>query len=346
MMQVNLKGSYYNMGIEYGKMIKNKLTLPNPENEQIKWATECEPIVKKYASGLLEEIQGIADSTDISYEQLIAYLLYHPPGIGKYFNSNAPINLKQNCTVFAISGERTKDGRPIFARNYDYDSENQNYFHAFNTHPNNKLRSLGFSDHMVGRYGGVNESGLAVAITAMPFYNGKPSSGILLNIATRWMLDSFETTKEAVEYLNNIPHCEGVHYVIADKSSNIAKIETTPEKVNVIYANNGLVLATNHFVSDEMKPLTIELKEENSGTTVKRYNGVSEWYETTDKEIDIDSIKYILSDHDNAVCDHFIMDGEEKYSTIWSWIVSLGSDNIDLCVGSPCKNGYKSFKLG
>lgn len=331
---VTLSGTYYEMGYEYGKMSKARLSLPDADTKDRKYASKCKEHVLEHIPSILEEVQGIADSTDINFELLITYLLYIPSATTWFFHAQ-PLG----CTIFAVSGDETVDGFPIYARNYDWEYEKQDQLALFQIQPEGKLKSIGFADHMSGRYGGVNEAGLAAGITIMPYYNRKLQPGVPAWIATRWIIDTFKTTREAVTFLETIPHCEGYQFVLADSEGAIAKVEVAPEQVNTIPATKFTV-ATNHFQSEKMSQYSCEITDEIAGTTFTRLEKVNHWFEANKGNIDLDAVKRVLSGHENGVCDH-----QEWGGTIWSWIALLGTGNVEICAGPPCTHEYESYRL-
>lgn len=53
---VNLKGSYYEMGLCQGQLLKQVgFTLPAPEEKMVKFARQCEAVVGQYMPELVEE---------------------------------------------------------------------------------------------------------------------------------------------------------------------------------------------------------------------------------------------------------------------------------------------------
>ncbi|MFX0067291.1 MAG: C45 family autoproteolytic acyltransferase/hydrolase [Candidatus Hermodarchaeota archaeon] len=346
MKNLKLKGSYYEMGAQLGKMIKGRLELPEPDNKKQEWVLNCERVMNQYTPELLEEIQGITDAANLEKTRFNAIILYDFSFIKNFYTATSPI---QRCTIFTIPRQHTETGKPVIARNYDWLTEVQEYFAMHQIHPTKKERNVLFTDHYVGGYGGVNEAGLACGLTAAAYYNGDIKPAMMLNMTMRWMLDSFQNTEDAVAFLEEVPHSEGIIYLIADKHGVSARVEASPDKVFTTYAQDEFLIATNHFQSKEMQQLENKITEANAHTTITRLEGISHWYYTQKKPVTIDSIKSILKDHEYGVCDHqqgvsYNEDGnreeEDIAGTLWSWIATLGTNEVEICVGSPCKNDY------
>jgi predicted choloylglycine hydrolase len=346
MKNLTLEGSYYEMGTQLGKMIEGRLDLPEANAKKQEWASKSESVIGQYTPELLEELQGIADAANLEKTRLNAIILYDCSNIKNFYTTTSPM---QHCTVFTIPKEHTESGKPVIARNYDWLTEVQEYFAMHRIHPTNKERNILFTDHYVGGYGGVNEAGLACGCTIAAYYNGNIKPAMMINMAMRWILDSFRNTEDAVAFMEEVPLSEGSIYLIADKRGVSARVEATPDKVFTTYAHDEFLIATNHFQSKEMQQLENKITEANAHTTITRLEGITRWYNTQKKPITIDSIKSILRDHEHGVCDHqqgvsYNEDGDREYEdiagTLWSWITILGTNEVEICVGSPCKNDY------
>ncbi|MHA2334394.1 MAG: C45 family autoproteolytic acyltransferase/hydrolase [Candidatus Hodarchaeales archaeon] len=331
--QIKFQGTYYEMGLQYGKMIKDNIVLPEADTKKLDWVLKCEDEMERYTPGLLDELQGIADAANLEIKDLNAVILYEPFTIKRFVNHTPTMN---HCTAFIIPGTNAEGGHPVFARNYDWLAESQEHFAVHRINPANKLQNMLFTDHYVGGFGGVNEAGLACAVTAMPYHNCSFKPGILLNIAVRWILDNYHEVEAAVNFLEEIQNCEGNLYLIADETGTNARVEVSPDKVFTTYSQDEFLGATNHFQSEEMQHLQREIPK----SELKRIEGITSWYNNQEKPITIDFVKTILRDHEYEVCAHV-----EEGGTIWSWIAKLGTNEIDICIGQPCKGNYRFLNI-
>lgn len=328
-----MKGSHYEIGLEVGKLLRKAgHTPPVLPPERMDLALECEKLVQKYTPSLWEELEGVVKGgkfEDTSLLQFELSLLPYP---------------RPGCTIFAIAPEYTSSGKTLFARNYDWDVRFQQCLRFIKTFPNDALSSLSCTDLIVGRYGGINEAGLAIGLTAISGYpHDKP--GVALHLATRWVLDNCSTTKEAVAFMKGIPHFRGNNYLIADKHGNIALVEGSPERVKVTPANNGLAFAANRFQSPEM----LELEEEKwaNQTTAQRQKIIKDWYYGREGGIDEIAAQELLSgllSEGVGVCARSSV-GAEVWGTIWSWTALLGGEIMKIADGLPSQNEFKSYSF-
>ncbi|MFX1252884.1 MAG: C45 family autoproteolytic acyltransferase/hydrolase [Promethearchaeota archaeon] len=334
MYEQRVSGSYYEMGLKIGTIFKKEFNViegfpPDFSEEKIKLGMEYEKEVKKYAPELLEELQGIADGSGIDYTVLAA-------------NELSPYRLQPSCLVMAISGEHTQSGLPMLARNHEWVEEDSQYLTLCYTKPTGKIGSFGFTfmTANMSRYGGINEVGLAIASTNASFVNSGP--GVMINVATRWILDNCETTEEAAAFLKKIPKVWGIAYLIIDKNNTIAKVEAHRQKTKITYAEDGFELVTLLFDSPEMEQYN--QIDEIAKLHYPRKAFLTKWFDQNKGIINDKLIIDALKDHEHAMCDHS-SDGKFNYGICWSWIVTIGKNEALVCAGPPCKNEFKKHSI-
>ena len=208
-----VSGTYYEMGKQVGYLMRKQncqdftgADIPFLKNPmKLDFAMKCKTAVEKHAPDLLQELDGILEGGGFEFHTLGVLEL--------------SLSAQAGCTLFAISGEHTADSNPVLARSYDFEDWTISDFTGTWTSPDQKYASLGFTDIGIGRYGGANECGLAVATTMTNPMDTAP--GVLNCLASRWILDTFQTTGEAVDFLMEIPHVWGVNFLIIDKENDI-----------------------------------------------------------------------------------------------------------------------------
>jgi predicted choloylglycine hydrolase len=331
MHELELNGSYYDIGLKTGKLLKKEIDNGFPtkfSEENIEKGKEYERKVREYAPELLEELQGIADGSGIDYDVLVTFEL-------------SPLRDQPSCLVMAIPGEYTRSGLPIFARNHEWVEEDSEALTLCYTKPKGKIPSLGFTFYwrLLSRYGGINKAGLAISSAAASFVNAGP--GVMFNMTTRWILDNCRTTEEAVAFLEKIPKVWGTVYLIMDKNT-IAKVEAHREKTKVTYIE-GCGFVTLRFDSPEM----VQYNQEDD-SLLELYSGrkdfLTKWFLHNKGNIDNDMIIGVLKDHEHEMCCHIPGD-TVSYGICWSWIVTPGGDEALVCAGPPCKNEFKKYVI-
>ncbi|MFQ6124334.1 MAG: C45 family autoproteolytic acyltransferase/hydrolase [Candidatus Heimdallarchaeota archaeon] len=242
MHHINLNGTYYEMGVFYGKILKESgFKLPTFSNKEIQFALRCKDHVETVFPGYVEEIRGIADTAKLQFEGLCAMTLKIPNSI-------------PNCSILAVTdGEQT-----FLGRNYDmyYSFKEEGLAESYFTDPYNGFKSVGHTDIFVGREDGVNEKGLGVAMSGITAYF---EPGIAFWVAIRYLLDNCATVQEGINFLTDIPHYCTMTFLLADPTGDMVVIEASPKQIAVRKPKNDYIVSTNHLNHPKMQ--TIEMYE-------------------------------------------------------------------------------------
>jgi len=316
-------GAYYQMGFRDGSLLfKRGFKVPRSSPERADFARDSEDEVRRVFPEILEEVNGFADACQASYEDALGFVL----GYGVFGG------LTLACSAFAtVSGSDV-----VFGRNYDFYYALGQQSRAYLTCPEGGLWNVGHSDIFTGREGGVNERGLAIAISAVEETSVKP--GMNFTLAVRFALDRCENVKEAADALTGMHHSTANNFLLADKGGNIAVVEASPERVRVRGPNDGddFIVCTNHFVHPEM--LEMENREKRCWDSEVRYRAIYSMLKSRQGCIGVAEAQAILSDHSGYVCFH---DKQNGLGTLWSVVATLKQQRVFRAEGHPCRNAYK-----
>lgn len=324
MKEVRVKGTYREMGKQFGNYLTDFHRQFSPNDKQLEFAWKCEEKVRKYAPSILDELEGISESTGVKYESLITTMI-------------SPAFLF-GCSLVAISGEHTASGNPIYARQMDWLKVDIDALHVIRSEPTEGYNSTGFSFGCCGRYGGQNETGLTIGSVIIPNSTVAVKPGVRMNVAMKWALDNFSTTKETLEYLQKISPTESCAYLIIDGAGTIGRAEADGEGTSIKYHDDGIGAATNFYIIDEMKERDKGFPEDNH--VVKYYNRIHRWFEKNKGMITAEMAKEFCSDPINGICQ---TDEKLEAVTIWSWIAETNPPKLQIAPGMPCETEYQTL---
>jgi len=333
MNEIQLAGTHEELGRAYGEyVVERKLNFwwQEPNQAKLEFVKACEEAIAEHAPGFLDELRAMADANDADYDVVLSNMI-----VSDWLEFPA-------CNVLAVSGSKTASGRTIFVRNHDWLDEDIEYVTCFRTALKDGLRHIAYGFADPGRYDGVNEEGLAIGGSSIPFYTGKLKPGLRSSVVSRWILDTCPDVPSAIEFMKRVPHMEADSKLLADKSGLIARVEVTPKgDVEVATTNDGMLATVNRFQSEALSPFDQITEKEAWVPEFKRR--IEAWYEANRGTIDLDKAMAFGSDHDAGICNH----GEPnvRYGTIYSWAGELGTDELHLALGRPCKNEYRRFTL-
>lgn len=322
-----IRGTYYDMGYQYGMVrYKNGFRVPESSREELFFASRCEAEIKRVFPEILQEIRGLADACRASYEQAAAML----------FNIGA-FKAKPKCSIFASFASSDV----LVGRNYDFFYSFKKYNESYLTCPEKDYWSLGHTDIFIGRDDGINEKGLAIAMTSVSPNLSESRHGMTFCIAVRCVLDKCSNVKEGVKILTDLQHISTFNFLLADKEGNMAVVEASPEKVRVRRPEKGVdfLVCTNHFVHPEMQ----DMENPNARNTTEwdslpRYTTISNVLREHNGRINVATVEKILSNHSGYVCSH---QEKIKLGTLWSIVALLKELRLFRAEGHPCRAKYK-----
>lgn len=320
-----VRGSYHKMGYGYGTIVYNHgFRVPEQSVEKLDFGRKSEGEVRRVFPEILEEIKGFSEGCHASYEQTAAFIF----GVGAF-------KVGPMCSAFAA----VSNSDVVFGRNYDFFYSFKKYTEGYLTCPNDGYWSLGHTDIFIGREDGVNEKGLAVAMTGVEGKSVKP--GVSFCLALRCVLDKCADVEEAVKLLSNAHFSAADNYLLADREGNLAVVEASPDKTRMRRPENGdsFMVCTNHFVHAEMQVMEdLDERARCNWDSLPRYATIYEAIKRQNGEIDVGAAQKILSNHSGYVCSH---QNKIKLGTIWSVATTLKEPRIFRAEGHPCRTKYK-----
>lgn len=326
MYHARFKGSHYQAGFKWGQLLRKKgiIIKGSPTfgiTEEMKQFTkDCKPVYEKYYPEVTEEIKGIADGQESSFDLLstILFSIY----------CFKPVN---KCTCFAFN---TKD-KTIFGRNSDFLVSLKKLYmnclykldgvYAFN----------GNTTAYVEMEDGVNEYGLAVGLTFM--YPHLRKNGLNAGMLVRFLLEKCKTVQEAIKELKRLPIASAQTITLADKTGKIAVVECNPENVIVILPqeDEDFVATANNFNSDQMKKY--RNPDIDDWRSDERYNTAMSALKEHKNEYSIEFAKDLLAGKYGFMCQY---DRKNNADTVWSVVYDLKEGNVYRAEGNPSRKKF------
>jgi predicted choloylglycine hydrolase len=323
-----LEGSHYQIGAEYGALLRAaRIRPPADSHTRLAFAEACEPHVRQHAPELLDELQGIIDGSGYAADRVKATAL--------------GLNARPACSVVAVAGIHTADGHTLVGRNFDWYYASVQHVAFCHSLPEGALASMGCNDVFMGRHGGINAAGVAIAITAVE--GGRDHPGIMFPLATRIVLDRCRSTEEAVEFLQAIRHARTINFLVADSGGDLAIVEASPEAVAVIRPDNGFAAITNQFQAERMAQY--EKVRRRPPGSYRRLCNLREWLAARQGPVRLQDVQAILSTaYPHGVC-ALPRPRSKRFGTIWSWSAHLGDAALSLADGPPHRTAYRTYAL-
>ena len=167
--------------------------------------------------------------------------------------NNIPVEIR-GCTAFAYS----KDGNIIYGRNNDLPPYLRDGSKSEIYSPTNGNRFNITTSSFINGEEGLNEHGLAVAMTFVMTRLEKIRPGFNSCFIVRYLLEKANNTEMAMSLLMELPIASNCNILLADKNGDMVVVECTPTQKRVrgaVTSDNGNIVCTvNSFISDEYAP--------------------------------------------------------------------------------------------
>ncbi|MGE5372998.1 MAG: C45 family autoproteolytic acyltransferase/hydrolase [Solirubrobacterales bacterium] len=331
---VRTEGTAYEVGYAEGKQILKQNpdfanTLRNPfflESNSRNF-NRVLVILKKYDPQLLEEMRGFSDATGIPYQDVVTKLStygFRPP-------------LPFGCTQMAVLSKVTGTGHTLVGRNYDFSDIEALTDRLLIVQTRSDSRStLGMSQHVFGRYEGINQDGVYVGISA-GWGKGRTAKGFFFPMVVRVLLDQSQTADDAVALLKRLPLGGSYNYLIADPDHAYV-VEVSPPRIAVRQPENCILAATNHYVATSMRKERMRVM----ANSTLRYRTVIQALNET-PPINLARVEKVLSSHGTeGVCMHAYA---TFLGTMWSAAFDLEKGKAYYSFGAPCRNPFREISL-
>ncbi len=336
MYHLRLKGSHYEMGVKRGRIFhKNKLTFPlHLDSFQLEHGKKSERILKEFFPEVCEEIRGVSDTIGADYLSFVSWLMC--VGCCMY-NLEENIPEIRGCTAFAYA----EGDSVIYGRNNDLPPYLKNKSNSEIYAPMNGNRFLITTSSFINGEEGLNEHGLAVAMTFVMTRLEDIQAGFNSCFIVRYLLEKAYSTENALAMLRKLPIASNCNILLADKGGNLLVVECTPYEKRLREAANleqgKLVCAVNSFISDEMKGYDAAQGEDYHSD--RRYHTVMNNFRMRIGESIVETAERLLKGEFGFMCQY---DEEPDFETIWSSVFDLKSLMIYRAEGDPRKKKFLS----
>ncbi|MCL4561508.1 MAG: C45 family peptidase [Chloroflexi bacterium] len=305
------------------------------ENAQIQ-ASKYIPFAQEYYPQYVDELMGISAGANISFDDLAVLN-------GMEAVTMDALHLTK-CTSIAVNQERTADGHVIIAHNEDWVPEDEEDVYILHARPDHEPPYLAMN------YGGllpnIGFNAYGIAQCADSVYPSDCRVGIPRLVASRAVL-SAPTLSGAIRHML-VPHrAAGYNHMLAHESGELYNIEVSARHFAVLYAHEGYIVHTNHYLDAGMR--AVESESDELVSTRVRYFRALRLIRKTPLHT-VDSLRNILKDHVNfedSICNHAVDFSRplDREKTIVSLLIDLTTRQMQACWGNPCENEYYTYEL-
>jgi isopenicillin-N N-acyltransferase like protein len=347
----DFSGSAKEIGLQHGESLKREIhelyerllshyTDFSPSSDErsiVGFAARYLDRTRKHAPELIEEIEGIAESSGLAFEKVFFMNCYDE--MAYYNETKDQVN---GCTLFLATGRATADGRTYQGQGWDMDEFFKPVIMRLAGSEEDKRPALVMLTHpgIVGG-AGINEHELALTWSTVKATD--ESTGVPVTLMIRKVLEG-KNLNDAVKTLLNTPRASGFNYMVGNRYGGF-NIEATGIREEIIYIT-AIHAHANHYEKDLHREYEIKPPVRSSNTHI-RSGRMRQLLENDFGKIDLESCKKMLSDHANyplGICRHLVPG--ESDSVTQSALIFIPEEKMMLASdGPPCEQGFELYPL-
>jgi len=369
---IEFEGDNYEIGFQHGEHFRERIqelthrvieyyrTLAQLtcEDELLNITNKFIPYAEEYSPRIYAELRGISDGAKIDFSRLfflncfldISDLRF--PHMREMLKSTArdmfafqPYLLRSGCTSIGALGKATEKKEVLIGQNYDLSSFYKEHVILMKIKQKKGPSIVMCSFNGILTSGaGINSNGIAIVINNLHSTDWRV--GVPFSFIARRVLDQ-ERIGDALHATLAARRSSGANYLIADENL-ICNVETTATDYEVIFARDGHIAHSNHYLSSRLKKYECTtffdtfIRVEISDRMLREASGV------IGEGVFIDVLKNHVNFPD-SICRHPISeDNEEKDElgrTLFSVILFPKERKIKVSMAYPCENKFWVFSL-
>jgi isopenicillin-N N-acyltransferase-like protein len=294
------------------------------------------PFAQERFPQYVEEMLGVSEGANVDFDDVGVVNALEAVTIDALHLSK--------CTSMALSETNTADGHVLIAHNEDWIPEDEPDVFIIHAEPDDDPPFLAMT------YGGLlpnigfNAFGIAQCCDSV--YPNDSRIGIPRLFVSRAVLAA-KTPGEAIRRTLIPRRAAGYNHLLAHESGEIYSVEVSARKFAIIYAQDGYMVHTNHYLDTNMHAIEYE-PDELIATRVRFFRANRLLRETNQHTIK--SLQAIQRDHinfPNSICNHAEddMDPLDREKTINSMVIDLSARAMHIAWGNPCANPYHTYYL-
>ncbi len=349
---ISLKGTPEEIGFRHGALCREAIEknidlyfrvfkhyAELDRNQAISLANKFIPVIQAFDPDLLKEIRGIAEGAGVEMGEILA--------LNARTELMFPDRLATGgeCTAIAALPEATASGEMLLGQNWDWKPHLLETTVFLEIEQEGKPNVVTFTEAgLVGKIG-LNSSGVGACLNILKAPVGQV--GVPIHILMRGVLNS-ERLGDAIGRIASQDRGAANNCLMAHRDGAAIDFEIAPKDLDYLYPEGGVLVHTNHFISERLKPLDGSLAL--FPDSLLRLGRARQKLAARPGQITVETLQEIFRDHLNhpdSICRHpDRRDPDlEHAQTVASVIMNLTKKEMLITQGPPCENEYETLKF-
>jgi isopenicillin-N N-acyltransferase-like protein len=287
----------------------------------LQYAGQCTKEIKKYSPILMDELEGMAEATELPVEALVLSNLHEEV----HYQLPLPV---EHCTALAAGPPDTGDGHTYVGQNWDWMESvyGKSSVLLWRRREGPSVLAYAYPGLWVGA--GLNSAGVALCWTSAGGSGPGPAVGIPSYLLIAQMLYA-DSLKEAIGEARSAKLAGWFTFVLADSKGNLANVEGSPKELAVEESKGHLVRVGYG---------TRQMTGTPKGQKVKRHpqcRRMCDLLAGAKGKLDRGSIQSFFGDHKSTICKH--------NGTLDSMLFDCTRKQAYVSRGPGCSGRWKRF---
>jgi isopenicillin-N N-acyltransferase like protein len=349
---IHIYGAHYQMGCQMGEACRDQVqhSIANAhtliadafEHLQLTWegaqiqAKKYIPFAEERYPQYVEELKGIANGANVSFDDVAVVN-------GMEAVTMDALHLTK-CTSMAISPERSANGNTLVAHNEDWIPEDEADVFLIHARPVDEPPFLAMTYGALLPNIGLNAYGLVQCCDSV--YPGDSRIGIPRVVVSRAVLAA-RTPGDAIRHTLIRHRAAGYNHLIVHESGEIYNVEVSSRRFALLYADNGILVHTNHYLDPQMQAIESE-PDELVATRVRYFRALRLLRQTELHTVmTLQAIQKDHLNHPDSICNHANQAENplDREKTVTALILDPINRQIHATWGNPCDNAYFTYQL-
>jgi isopenicillin-N N-acyltransferase-like protein len=309
--------------------------------------------IRAFGPRYLEEIHGIAEGAAVGFEDVLGInvrteVMFAAKARAAASLADGAPGRPDACSAFAVLPQASANGHTLIGQNWDW------LLHSFETVVVLEAEQDDGPDFVtVVEAGllaktGMNSSGIGLVTNALVTDGDRGEPGVPYHLVLRGILDA-ENLSDAYATTQRGVRSSSANYLVASPDGVAVDIEAAPgdfSRLFLLFADDGVLLHTNHFVSPafDAKDVSLWVMPDSPFRLERLRTSVS----GRRPGLAIDDFRTLLGDHANypsGVCCHpdTRMDEFDQGATVASVLMDLDERRMWVADGHPCTSPYREL---
>lgn len=353
---IRAKGSNYDIGYAHGSQGKKQVNLNLEKLKEstkrtigrdwsycIEIASAFLQVVKAKVPYYLDEIQGIADGSGNSFEDI--FTLNCRTELGNQFaraygiNADRVRELTGECSVVGIAQSRTATGTNLYSQNWDTNPEQFETLVFVIARQTDNKPSIAWTGEagLLCRMGGMNDCGIGLGANTLSTNAPIDFDGLPLQFAYRYIMDQKDYPSAVCAAVESHV-ASNINLLVVGPEGEMIDIEVEYKGQGFLNKKNGVISHANTYKHPKLPSAPYKECDYPKGV-IRSFRLDTLVEELEGNRLDVEDIKRIMTDHKAnypaCICRH-----DPGVMTAFSSIIDLNKLEMHLSIGNPCTGYY------